>query len=471
MNIIIPTEIQKKTIPVALLGTDILASSQTGSGKTLAYLLPIISSIIKNNSRALVLVPTRELANQVRTTLNNVTTQFKISSAVLIGGEPMAKQYAQLKRPPQVVVATPGRLIDHLGQGTLKLAGVQTLVLDEMDRMLDMGMKEQVAEVNKHLSGKVQVMMFSATMPPDILTFSQKYVVNPERISVGSTTKAAIQITQETINVSDRDKFPELIKQLNERKGTIIIFVKTKRSADQISKMLKSESFRADAIHGDLNQNRRDRVMSAFSLSKIDILVATDVAARGLDVKHVKHVINYDLPMCAEDYLHRIGRTGRAGAEGNALSFISPDDVIRWRAIERLQNKGETTSREDMFGDKKGGRRPERQGRRNFSGNSAGGGGRKFGENRNSEGPRKFGENRGFEGPRKFGENRGFEGARKFGENRGFEGARKFGENRSVEGGRKFGENRGNEGARKFSVNKNASSGRKFGDNFKRDQA
>ncbi|MGI4776110.1 MAG: DEAD/DEAH box helicase [Janthinobacterium lividum] len=351
MNITVPTEIQKKTIPSALRGADILASSQTGSGKTLAYLLPIIASVVEAsaNNRALVLVPTRELAHQVRSTLNKVTAQSKISSAVLIGGEPMAKQYAQLKNPPQVIVATPGRLIDHLNQGTLKLNGIKILVLDEMDRMLDMGMKEQVAEVNKYITGKAQVLMFSATMPADIIAFSQKYVTNPERISVGSTTKAAIQIKQETLHISDKDKFPELVKQLTERLGSTIVFVKTKRGADQLAKLLKFESFKVDAIHGDLNQNRRDRVISSFSAGRSQVLVATDVAARGLDIRHIMHVINYDLPMCAEDYLHRIGRTGRAGAEGNALSFISPEDMIRWKAIDKLITRGESTKREDMF--------------------------------------------------------------------------------------------------------------------------
>lgn len=369
MNITTPTEIQIKTIPSALKGADILASSQTGSGKTLAYLLPIIASIsnVGVNNRALVLVPTRELAHQVRSTLNKVTINLKVSSAVLIGGEPMVKQYAQLKSPPQVVVATPGRLIDHLNQGTLKLNGIKILVLDEMDRMLDMGMKEQVAEINKYMNVKAQVMMFSATMPADIIAFSQKYVVNPERISIGSSTKAATQIKQETLHISDKDKLPELIKQLTKRIGSTIVFVKTKRGADQLAKLLKFENFKADAIHGDLNQNRRDRVISSFSAGRSQVLVATDVAARGLDIRHIMHVINYDLPMCAEDYLHRIGRTGRAGAEGNALSFISPDDVIRWKAIDRLMTKGESTKREDMMGSRSGPRKSFGADRKKFS--------------------------------------------------------------------------------------------------------
>ncbi|WP_375318574.1 DEAD/DEAH box helicase [Candidatus Tisiphia endosymbiont of Oplodontha viridula] len=363
MNITSPTEIQREAIPIAMQGSDILASSQTGSGKTLAYLLPIVNSFIQTKSMALVLVPTRELASQVRTTLTNVTTQIKLPSAVLIGGEPMHKQFMQLKANPKVVIGTPGRIIDHLLRGSLKLNTVQLVVLDEMDRMLDMGMKEQLEEINKYIPEKRQVLMFSATMPKHIIALSQKYVSNPKRITIGSTTQAASQIKQETLRVSDKEKFPELIKQLNQRDGSIIIFVKTKRGADQLAKMLKFEDHKAEAIHGDLTQGRRDRVIASFRSSRHRIMVATDVAARGLDIPHTQHVINYDLPMSPEDYLHRIGRTGRAGLSGCALSFISPEDNIRWKAIDRLMNQGESTSREEMTG-RKNRRRP-------FNGNNS----------------------------------------------------------------------------------------------------
>ncbi|OZG32567.1 DEAD/DEAH box helicase [Rickettsia endosymbiont of Culicoides newsteadi] len=363
MNITSPTEIQREAIPIAMQGSDILASSQTGSGKTLAYLLPIVNSFIQTKSMALVLVPTRELASQVRTTLTNVTTQIKLPSAVLIGGEPMHKQFTQLKANPKVVIGTPGRIIDHLLRGTLKLNTVQLVVLDEMDRMLDMGMKEQLEEINKYIPEKRQVLMFSATMPKHIIALSQKYVINPKRITIGSTTQAASQIKQETLRVSDKEKFPELIKQLKQRDGSIIIFVKTKRSADQLAKMLKFEDHKAEAIHGDLTQGRRDHVIASFRSSRHRIMVATDVAARGLDIPHTQHVINYDLPMSPEDYLHRIGRTGRAGLSGCALSFISPEDNIRWKAIDRLMNQGESTSREEMTGNKNR--------RRPFNGNNS----------------------------------------------------------------------------------------------------
>jgi len=350
MKITSPTEIQKQVIPIAMEGSDVLASSQTGSGKTLAYLLPIINSFIHTKSMALVLVPTRELATQVRDALAKVTTQIKLPSAVLIGGEPMYKQFAQLKANPKVIIGTPGRIMDHLLRETLKLSSIKLFVLDEMDKMLDMGMKEQLEEINKYLPEKRQVLMFSATMPKHIIALSQKYLVNPQRIMVGSATKPAAQIKQETLRVADKDKFPELMKQLDEREGSVIIFVKTKRGADQLAKMLKFENHKAEPIHGDLTQGRRAHVIASFHSSRLRIMVATDVAARGLDIPHIQHVINYDLPMCPEDYLHRIGRTGRAGLSGCALSFISPEDSVRWRAIDRLINQGETTLRDDMGG-------------------------------------------------------------------------------------------------------------------------
>ncbi|WP_347938990.1 DEAD/DEAH box helicase [Rickettsia oklahomensis] len=384
MNITEPTEIQKQSIPIAMIGSDILASSQTGSGKTLAYLLPVIDSFIKNKTTTLILVPTRELATQIYSTFNKVTTSYKMNSAVLIGGEPIFKQCIQLKRNPKVIIGTPGRIIDHLNRGSLKIDRIGITVLDEMDRMLDMGMKAQLEEINKFLPEKRQVLMFSATMPKHIMDLSQKYLNNPVRITVGATNKAAAEIKQESIHIADKEKFSELTKQLDNREGSVIIFVKTKRSAAQLAKMLKYENHKAEAIHGDLSQRQRERVILSFRKSNHRIMVATDVAARGLDIPHTQHVINYDLPMCPEDYLHRIGRTGRAGAIGHALSFISPEDVIRWRAIDRLVNKGESTphsefrnknNRKRLFSKRTGGDSKEfnsfnNNRRRTFDGNS-----------------------------------------------------------------------------------------------------
>ncbi|MFY9589463.1 DEAD/DEAH box helicase [Rickettsia endosymbiont of Halotydeus destructor] len=387
INITTATEIQKQAIPLAMNGADILASSQTGSGKTLAYLLPIINSFINTKSTALVLVPTRELASQICNALKSVTKELKMSSAVLIGGEPMPEQFRQLKNNPKVVIGTPGRIIDHLTRGTLKLNSIGIVVLDEMDRMLDMGMKEQLEEINKYLPEKRQVLMFSATMPKHIVSLSQKYLKDPVRITVGSANKAAPEIKQESLRISDREKFGELTKQLDTRDGSVIIFVKTKRSADQLAKMLKSENHKAEAIHGDLSQRQRERVILSFRQSRHRIMVATDVAARGLDIPHTQHVINYDLPMCPEDYLHRIGRTGRAGATGNALSFICPDDIMRWKAIDRLINQGESTERSELMG-KNNRRKPfgTDNGRKSFGGNN-----RRDDNNPRNNSPRKAG--------------------------------------------------------------------------------
>ncbi len=353
MKILSPTEIQKQTIPVAMQGRDILASSQTGSGKTLAYLVPLISSILENKSKALVLVPTRELATQVRDALVQISGILRISSAIIIGGEPMAKQYSRLNGNPKVIIGTPGRIIDHLNRKSLKLNEVGVVVLDEMDRMLDMGMKEQLEEIVKFLPEQKQVMMFSATMPKHIIALSHKYLNNPHHVTIGSASKPASSIKQESIRLSLKEKLPKLLDLLTEREGSVIIFTKTKRGADELAKNLKAESIRCDAIHGDLRQSRRDRVLLSFRKSSIRILVATDVAARGLDIPHTEMVVNYDLPMSPEDYLHRIGRTGRAGAEGTAVSFVTADETAKWRAIEKLINHGETTSREELMGPKK----------------------------------------------------------------------------------------------------------------------
>jgi len=388
MNITEPTEIQKQSIPVAMSGADILASSQTGSGKTLAYLLPVINSFIKDKTTTLILVPTRELATQICSALNKVASSFKINNAVLIGGEPMLKQSMQLKKNPKIIIGTPGRIIDHLNRGNLKIDRIGITVLDEMDRMLDMGMKEQLEEINKFLPEKRQVLMFSATVPKHIAALSNKYLKDPVRITVGATNKAAAEIKQESVHISDKEKFVELNKQLDNREGSVIIFVKTKRSADQLAKMLRHENHKAEAIHGDLSQRQRDRVILSFRKSNHRIMVATDVAARGLDIPHTQHVINYDLPMCPEDYLHRIGRTGRAGATGHALSFISPDDVVRWRAIDRLVNQGESTPRSELKNSKGGRKRPFGNNRRDNDSNKRFG---SFGTNKK----RDFGGNSG----------------------------------------------------------------------------
>ena len=369
MGILAPTEIQKQSIPHAIQGIDILASSQTGSGKTLAYLLPAITKILQEQAKILILAPTRELAVQVCAALDKTTGRVKISGTAIIGGEPFGKQVSKLMTKPDVIVATPGRLIDHLTRGTVSLAEFNYLVLDEMDRMLDMGMKEQIDEINKHLPTKRQVLMFSATMPVHIVEASRKYLNNPHKITVGKSHEAAPEIDQQFIDIKEELKYTELDNQLNSKEGTAIVFVKTKRGADKLARNLKNNGHKAEAIHGDLNQSRRTKVLGDFRRGKTRILIATDVAARGLDVDHVKYVFNYDLPSCPEDYLHRIGRTGRAGAKGFAISFVSGPDVVRKRAIDKLINKGEST-REVFKSSSRGGQRSDNK--RSFDGARSG---------------------------------------------------------------------------------------------------
>lgn len=335
-----PTPIQSQAIPLALNGKDILGSAQTGTGKTGAYGIPLVSQLMENpDAQAMVITPTRELAAQVIEQLRAMLgKKSKIRSALLIGGEAMPKQLNQLRSQPRLVVGTPGRINDHLKRKTLKLNALSFLVLDETDRMLDMGFSEQIDEIMKHMDEKPQTLMFSATLPKSILRIAQNYLHEPEHVQVAATSSPAENITQEFLHLRDDEKYPTLLQQLGKREGTVIVFVKTKTDSEKIARKLGQDGLQADAIHGDLRQNQRNRVISAFRNKKYRILVATDVAARGLDIPHIAHVINFDLPQCPEDYIHRIGRTARAGAKGEALNFIAPSERGKWKAIDRLLN-------------------------------------------------------------------------------------------------------------------------------------
>eukprot|EP01059_Diplonema_ambulator_P003726 TRINITY_DN13435_c0_g1_i2.p1 TRINITY_DN13435_c0_g1~~TRINITY_DN13435_c0_g1_i2.p1 ORF type:complete len:428 (+),score=-43.48 TRINITY_DN13435_c0_g1_i2:93-1286(+) len=335
-----PTPIQAQAIPVALSGKDILGSAQTGTGKTAAFGIPLVAKLLsKPQSTALVMTPTRELATQVMTQLQTMLGKpSKIKTALLIGGDSMTKQLMQLRNKPRLIVGTPGRINDHLDRGSLLLEKADFLVLDETDRMLDMGFSCQIETIVAEMAEARQTLLFSATLPKNIIHIAKKYLTDPTQISVNSTTVPAEHIQQETLWVSELDKYPTLLSQLDAREGTIIIFVKTKHGTEKIATKLVKAGYNAGAIHGDLRQSKRDRIMMDFRKMKYRILVATDVAARGLDVPHIEHVINYDLPQCAEDYIHRIGRTARAGAEGEALSFVTPADKSKWHAIECLLN-------------------------------------------------------------------------------------------------------------------------------------
>jgi len=341
-----PTPIQAEAIPLALQGHDILGSAQTGTGKTGAFGIPLVAKIMSSSrGSALVMTPTRELASQVMTQLQAMLgKKTKIKTALLIGGESISAQFIQLKNRPRVIVGTPGRINDHLKRGSLMLHDAEFLVLDETDRMLDMGFTVQIENVMRYMISKPQTLLFSATLPKNIVRIAETYLHNPARVAMSAVSAPAANIKQDILRVRESDKYPNLLTQLNERKGSIIIFVKTKYGTEKMAKMLLKDGHSVDAIHGDLRQRQRDRVIAAFRGKKYRILVATDVAARGLDIPHIEHVINYDLPQCAEDYVHRIGRTARAGAEGAALNLVTPEDRSKWNAINRFINPDDNHS-------------------------------------------------------------------------------------------------------------------------------
>ena len=372
MGLVKPTEIQAQTIPLALEGNDILGSAQTGTGKTMAFTLPLVNHLLNNpNATALVLAPIREIAQQVMNALKSLVGDSRdFNTALIIGGEPYPKQLMQLKSRPRVVIGTPGRIIDHLERGTLRVDSLECLVLDETDRMFDMGFGIQLDHIISKLPTKRQTMMFSATIPPAIEKLAGKYLNQPKRVAVGSATLPIPKIKQEIVNISEKDKYKRLLQEIEQRDGTIIVFVKTKMNADRLAEALRKEDHSASAIHGDLRQHQREKVIRSFRLGKCRVMVATDIAARGLDIPHLMHVINYDVPPCPEDYIHRIGRTGRAGAEGFALCFVTSQDAKKWNAIERYMNPKahEGSNRNSGSGSGSGFGRSSRSGSGDFGG-------------------------------------------------------------------------------------------------------
>ena len=347
MNFKTPTPIQAAAIPPALEGQDILGTAQTGTGKTGAFGIPLIAHLLDNpDHHALVMTPTRELATQVMATMHQlIGKKTRIPSALLIGGASMMNQFEQLRKSPRLIVGTPGRITDHLLRKSVSLEATRFLVLDETDRMLDMGFGIQIDRILSFIPKERQTLLFSATLPNNILKLSGKYLTNPVRISTGSTNAPAALVKQEKIEVSESEKYSILLRQLEQHEGTVIVFVKTKAGADRLSKKLRAQNHSADAIHGDLRQNQRDRAIKAFQNFHTRIMVATDIAARGLDIPHIETVINYDLPQVAEDYIHRIGRTARNGAEGVAISLVTHEDAKKWYAIQRLLNPHEKPER------------------------------------------------------------------------------------------------------------------------------
>ncbi len=337
LNITLPTPVQAEAIPPALQGRDVLATAQTGTGKTFAFLLPLAVRLKENpQENALILSPTRELAQQTQEELKKLfSDDFTLQTVLIIGGDNIHKQYADLRDKPRVIIATPGRLIDHMGRKSVNLKKTHFLVLDETDRMLDMGFIDDMRKIVASLPAPRQTLLFSATLPEEIQMLANEFLQRPVRVKIGSVVSPADLVLQEVVYVDIREKLPQLLHELNTRQGSILIFTRTKHGAERLAKQLKLYGQKANALHGDLRQNRRRQVLDFFRNGTMRILVATDVAARGIDVPHIAHVINYDLPQCPEDYIHRIGRTGRAGTVGAAISLIS-DDGDKWKDICRV---------------------------------------------------------------------------------------------------------------------------------------
>ncbi|HEY3331317.1 MAG TPA: DEAD/DEAH box helicase [Capsulimonadaceae bacterium] len=336
-----PTPIQQLAIPIALTGADLVGIAQTGTGKTLAFGLPIIEKLTAVDGRALILVPTRELALQVEEAIRQVAAmaRTRISSLVLIGGAPMRPQVEGLRRNPRIIIATPGRLQDHITQRTVSLASVNTLVLDEADRMLDMGFHRQIIRILESVPKERQTMLFSATMSPEITKLSEQYLHSPQRVEAARQGTSPEQIEQEICYVTP-DRKPEVLELLLlKHQGPVLVFSRTKHGAAKLTRHLGKIGHIAAELHSNKSLNQRRTALDGFKAGKFRVLVATDIAARGIDVSNIELVINYDLPDVAEDYVHRIGRTGRAGKSGIAVSFASHDQLKDVAIIERLMNK------------------------------------------------------------------------------------------------------------------------------------
>ncbi len=403
-----PTDVQAQAIPLILEGKDVLASAQTGTGKTAAFLVPLLHHLSNNpTATALILTPTRELATQV----NNVAIEMmkgskNLYTALLIGGESIYRQFQQLKRSPRLIIGTPGRVTDHINRASLSLASTTQVVLDETDRMLDMGFGVQIDEIFKHISKEKQTILFSATLPKGIQALVHKYLKDPVRVAVGELNMVAPKVIQEARET--QDKLSALMKVVEETtdNDSIIVFVKTKISAEELKNILRDRSLKADCLHGGLKQSRREQTVRAYRAKKFKILIATDVASRGLDIDHISYVINYDLPENPEDYVHRIGRTARAEREGKAISFITNADKYKWRIIQRFIGaetgkseddgqrapRGRFENNRSGFGNNKGYRSSGFGGNRSFGNRNSGFGGNS--ENAGNGGSRGFGNRR-----------------------------------------------------------------------------
>jgi ATP-dependent RNA helicase DeaD len=337
-----PTPIQEQAIPVVMNGSDIIAQAQTGTGKTFAFILPILEKIDFDSEhvQAIIVTPTRELALQITDEIQKLIADINgVDVLAVYGGQDVEKQLKKLKRGMEIVVGTPGRLLDHIRRETIRLSEISYLVLDEADQMLHIGFLNEVEDIIRETPASRQTMLFSATMPPEIRTLAKKHMREPEYIQVEKTQGPANNVKQIAIHTTDRAKQATLIQLVEMyRPYLAVIFCRTKRRVSKLFDVLKTNGFSCDELHGDLSQAKRERVMKRFRDAEIQLLVATDVAARGLDVEGVTHVFNYDIPEDADSYVHRIGRTGRAGMTGLAITFYSSADRPMLDLIEQELN-------------------------------------------------------------------------------------------------------------------------------------
>lgn len=334
---IAPTLVQAELIPAALNGEDALASAQTGSGKTSAYTIPILDYLLGHDEKtALIVAPTRELAQQIQTVFKQLAAGTDINTALITGGKNMQGQLRKLKTEPRVIIGTPGRLNDHLKRKSLKLNNTAIVVWDETDRMMDLGFLEQIEEIISFLPEQKQSLMLSATFPPKVLKLAGKYLNNPRQIIIGQLNNPSENVEQKNIRIEGNDKLKVLTQTLKDIKGQALVFVKTQRAAAEITRYLKKNLFDAGALHGGLKQKDRDAAVKGFREQGFKILIATDVAARGLDIPSISTVINYEFPQNPEEYIHRLGRTGRYDKTGICINLIARADRPQWKIIREF---------------------------------------------------------------------------------------------------------------------------------------
>ncbi len=461
-----PTEIQEKAIPIALEGHDIMASAQTGTGKTAAFMLPLMHQILESEEREfgpriLVLSPTRELAIQIQESAKMLSKNCKMFIECVMGGEPIGKEARVLKRPIDVLVATPGRLLDHLQRGRLDLSTLEALVIDEADRMLDMGFIDDVKMIIEKTPDSRQTLLFSATLEGKVLKSAKGWLNNPVRVQVAQKQVCHSAITQQLHMADDMNHKHELLAHYLEEQeiNQAVIFTATKSNADTLARALKEDGHRATALHGDMSQFVRKRTIEKMRRGKLQLLVATDVAARGLDINGISHVFNFDLPMQAEDYVHRIGRTGRGGATGTAISFVSQKDRFVLGMIEKLT--GESIKHDVIPGleakkvnlkapaKNKSRRRNDRSRSARFGASWKGDKSRRSGGRSNSEG--------------RFSSEKRSESGSRFGSDKRSESRNRFSSEKKSDSGSRFGGEKRAGSGKRFGSDKKPGSGKRFG--------